>query len=47
MNDPRGEDEKVRESDQKKKYRREALENPLIMSVLEVFQAQVIDVRIL
>jgi len=42
-----GEAKKVRESDLKKKYRREAIEHPLIQGILEVFQAQVIDVKVL
>jgi DNA polymerase-3 subunit gamma/tau len=38
---------KAEETDLKKKYRREALEHPLIQGVLEVFQAQVVDVKVL
>ncbi len=45
---PAGESaKKTQETDQKKKYRREALEHPLVQGVMEVFQAQVVDVKVL
>ena len=43
----KGGEKKTKESDLKKKHRREALDNPLVQDVLDVFQAEVIDIKVL
>ena len=41
------EKKKGQESDLKKKYRREAFEHQLIQDLLEVFKAEVVDIKLL
>jgi DNA polymerase-3 subunit gamma/tau len=43
----KSEKKKSRESDLKKKYRREAFEHQLIQDLLEVFKAEVVDIKLL
>jgi DNA polymerase-3 subunit gamma/tau len=43
----KGKEKKTKESDLKKKHRREALDNPLVQDVLDVFQAEVVDIKVL
>jgi len=42
-----GAEKKKKESDLRKKHRREVLEHPLIQGMLDVFQADVVDIKVL
>ena len=46
-NEKKGKEKKTKESDLKKKHRREALDNSLVQDVLDVFQAEVVDIKVL
>jgi DNA polymerase-3 subunit gamma/tau len=42
-----GQEKKKKESDLRRKHRREVLEHPLIQGMLDVFQADVVDIKVL